>query len=59
MTNFERAKQSQFDMAVSILFCVAAYEEQKLRTKLSKNDLTNFIKKNVDSIIEWLNVEEP
>ncbi|MBR3645206.1 MAG: hypothetical protein IKN54_02210 [Lachnospiraceae bacterium] len=59
MTNFDKARQSPCDMAIVILFCVAANQEQSQDTKFSDEEIKDFINNNIECVVEWLNMEEP
>ena len=54
MTRFEEACECPFQMAVMVCFCIAAYIEQSSETKMSKEELRNFIEKNYEVVEEWL-----
>lgn len=58
MTRFEEAKQSPYDMAVCIAFCIAAYlEGSDFRYFADNNELIHFMTETSTDIVEWLTEE--
>lgn len=58
MTRFEEAKQSPYDMAVCIAFCIAGYLEGiGYREFVNQNELIQFMTETSEDIVEWL-IEE-
>ena len=55
MTRFEEAKQSPYDMAVCIAFCIAAYlDESDFHDFSDDNELIQFMTEMSTDIVEWL-----
>lgn len=57
MTRFEEACQSEFNMALTVAFCIAGYLEQYDDFAFDDDKLTEFLEKTYPDIEEWLKEE--
>ena len=58
MTRFEEAKQSEFDMALMVAFCIAGYLEQYDNFKFPDDELKTFLERTYPDIEKWLMEEK-
>lgn len=57
MTRYEEACQSEFNMALTVAFCIAGYLEQYDDFAFGDDKLTEFLEKTYPDIEEWLKEE--
>lgn len=57
MTRFERACEDEFQMAITIAFCIAGYLEQSGIKTFSDDELKEFMSEVSTDIEEWLRGE--